>query len=173
MDLKIEWLHTKPSPYWKKAIEARLNELQKGRQKIIHARVVLKKDQHHQSGADEVTIVLSVPQKVLTVSKTGETLGVAITMALDAIEQEWERYRERRQRTGQKRAVEGHPQGVIARLFKDRDYGFIEANGQGEVYFHKNSVRGSSFQSLRIGTQVEFDLEAGNEGPQASRVIIR
>ena len=172
MDIKIEWQNTKVSPYWKSVIEERLNSFRQGRQKITHARMTIRKNQHHQSGSEEATLVLSVSGKVLTATKRGETLGDAINQVLDTAEQEWKRYCEKRQQVGQKVPARSQPKGVIARLFKDREYGFIQSDG-GDVYFHKNSVRGMSFQSLKEGTRVEFELEAGNDGWQASRVTIR
>lgn len=173
MDIKIEWQNTQPSAYWKSAIEERLNRFKQGRQKITHARMTLRKSQHHLSGSEEATLVLTVSGKVLTATKMGESLGDAVNLVLDAVEQEWQRYREKRQQIGQRPTAQGHPQGVVAKLFKDRDYGFIQSDGTGEIYFHKNSVRGMSFESLKVGTQVRFDLEAGNEGWQASRVVVR
>lgn len=173
MDIKIEWQHMKPSPYWNSIIEERLKNLQKGRNKIIYIRMTLRKNQHHAAGAEEATLVMSVPGKVITATKMGETMPDAINAALEAIEQEWRRHREKRQHNGQKAPAGTLPEGVIAKIFKDRDYGFIQADGTGDIYFHKNSVRGMSFKSLKEGTRVEFDLEAGNEGWQASRVVIK
>lgn len=172
MDIKIEWQNTKVSHYWKSVIEERLNSFKQGRQKITHARVTLRKNQHHLNGSEEATLVLSVSGKVLTATKTGDTLGDVIHLVLDTAEREWQRFRERKQQIGQKIPARSQPKGVIARLFKDREYGFIQSDG-GDVYFHKNSVRGMSFQSLKEGTRVEFELEAGNDGWQASRVIIK
>jgi CspA family cold shock protein len=172
MDIKIEWQNTKASPYWKSFIEERLNRFKQGRHKINHARITLRKNQHHLNGSEEATLVLSVAGKVLTATKTGDTLGEAVNLVLDTVEQEWQRYRERKQQILQKVPARNQPKGIIARLFKDREYGFIQSDG-GDIYFHKNSVRGMSFQNLQEGARVEFELEAGNDGWQASRVIIR
>jgi cold shock CspA family protein/ribosome-associated translation inhibitor RaiA len=172
MDIKIEWQNTKTSPYWKSFIEERLNAFKQGRQKITHARMTIRKNLHHLNGSEEATLVLSVSGKVITATKTGDTLGNAINLVLDTAEQEWQRYRDRKQRIGPKISARNQPTGVIARLFKDREYGFIQSEG-GDIYFHKNSVRGMSFKSLQEGTRVEFQLEAGNDGWQASWVMIR
>ena len=57
------------------------------------------------------------------------------------------------------------------RLFVDRGYGFIETDARREVYFHAHAVHGIAFEKLAMGMVVDLDSEAGNEGPQASRVI--
>lgn len=173
MDIKIEWQNSKPSPYWNDIIEEHINRLKTGRQKITHARVTLRKSQHHLNGADEATVVLSVPGKTLTANKTAETIGDVINEVFSAVEQELHRYKEKREQVGQKSPARSHLQGVIVRLFKDRNYGFIQAEGQEDIYFHRNSVSGMPFNDLETGTRVEFDAEEGDEGPQASRVSIK
>jgi cold shock CspA family protein/ribosome-associated translation inhibitor RaiA len=174
MNIKIEWQQTKPSPYWNQLIEERINHFKQGRQKITHARVTLRKNQHHLNGHEEATVVLSVPGKTLTATKAGENIGDTINMVFDAIEQEWQRYRGKKQKIGQKGPARSCLQGVIVRLFKDRDYGFIQSEGRLEdIYFHRNSVQGTSFDSLEAGTRVEYELEEGNEGWQASRLVIK
>jgi cold shock CspA family protein len=51
---------------------------------------------------------------------------------------------------------------MIAKIFHDRGYGFIAANGDGhEVYFHRNSVIGERFEKLATGTKVRFAEEDG------------
>ncbi len=58
-------------------------------------------------------------------------------------------------------------EGVVTKLLED--YGFLEADGHG-VYFHRNSVIGGNFDSLRVGSRVHFCEEEGDKGPQASTV---
>jgi len=65
------------------------------------------------------------------------------------------------------------PKGRIVRLFRDRGYGFIETDARRDVYFHAHAVHGLAFAQLAVGMVVELDIEAGNAGPQASRVIPR
>lgn len=173
MDMKIEWQNTKPSPYWNAVIQGHFDRLKQGRQKITHARVTLRKSQHHLNGAEEATVVLSVPGRTLTANKTAETIGDVINEVFDAVGQELQRYKEKKEEIGYKPPARTHPHGVIVRLFKDRHYGFIQADDQEDIYFHRNSVSGFSFESLEVGTRVEFESEEGDEGLQASRVIIK
>jgi cold shock CspA family protein len=60
--------------------------------------------------------------------------------------------------------------GRIVRLFPERGYGFIETEAQREVYFHAHAVHGIDCADLRPGMVVDLDIEAGEQGPQASRL---
>jgi CspA family cold shock protein len=67
------------------------------------------------------------------------------------------------------------PQGTIKKLVSDRGFGFI-AGERGEVFFHHSSVEGSSFDDLKAGQSVEYELDQShdprrrNKGPRASLV---
>jgi len=58
------------------------------------------------------------------------------------------------------------------KLFSEEGYGFLETPDGREIYFHRNSVIGSDFDRLEIGTEVRFAEETGEQGPQASTVTI-
>lgn len=66
-------------------------------------------------------------------------------------------------------------QGTIKKLVYDRGFGFISGDGP-EVFFHKSAVEGISFEELREGQAVEYELDQGqqqgrrNRGPRASAV---
>lgn len=72
----------------------------------------------------------------------------------------------------QRREVKTHaePRALITKLFPD--YGFITDGGGVDIYFHRNSVLGSDFEKLKIGSEVRFDLSHGDMGPQASSVHV-
>jgi cold shock CspA family protein len=63
------------------------------------------------------------------------------------------------------------PSGTIARIFRDRGYGFIVTDGGEEVYFHRNALHELDFTSLQAGLPVELEIVRGKRGPQASRVF--
>jgi ribosomal subunit interface protein len=62
--------------------------------------------------------------------------------------------------------------GRVAKLYAYEGYGFIETPEGEEIYFHKNSVLHHGFDRLAIGTRVRFVEETGDEGPQASTVVV-
>ena len=63
------------------------------------------------------------------------------------------------------------PSGTIARVFKDRGYGFIVTDAGEEVYFHRNALHELDFASLQRGPARGTRDRARQRGPQASRVF--
>ena len=60
--------------------------------------------------------------------------------------------------------------GTIARLIKDRGYGFIATEDGKDVFFHQTALQGLSFDSLKKGQPVEFETEEGPKGPRAVNI---
>src|SRR5918999_264492 len=168
MQISIEGHQTDIQPELRERITQRLEELNVPHEDVLHARVALEKATRHQQGADEVRIILSLPGKMLTAKKTAPTLYDAVNAALETIERELKEFRDQRRRV----LKEPGPRirGRIVRVFRDRGYGFAETETYQEVYFHANSVHGIGFEELEVGMTVDLEIEAGQKGPQASRV---
>ncbi len=64
------------------------------------------------------------------------------------------------------------PLAKVARLFRSKEYGFLQTPEGREIYFHKNSVLSRAYNRLKLGTVVTFAEEPGDKGPQASSVRI-
>jgi len=62
--------------------------------------------------------------------------------------------------------------GRVARLFPEDGYGFLATPDGREVYFNEKSVLEGAFRRLRVGSEVRFAEELGEEGPQASTVAV-
>jgi cold shock CspA family protein len=77
----------------------------------------------------------------------------------------------RRQRGEIKRPAPVH-MGRVSKIFEDKGYGVLTSDDGREIYFHANSVLNQAFPRLKLGTQVRFAEEPGEEGPQASTVRI-
>ncbi len=60
--------------------------------------------------------------------------------------------------------------GTIKRLVRDRGFGFIRSAEGQEVFFHRTTLQNLSFDSLREGENVEFEVEQGEKGPRAVNV---
>jgi ribosomal subunit interface protein len=168
MQISIEGHQTDIQPELRERITQRLEELNVPHEDIMHARVALEKATHHQQGADEVRVILSLPGKMLTAKKTAPTLYDAVNAAFETIERELKEFRD--QRRGVLKEPGPRIRGRIIRVFRERGYGFIETETYQEVYFHANSVQGIGFEELEVGMTVDLDIEAGQKGPQASRV---
>ena len=60
--------------------------------------------------------------------------------------------------------------GTIRRLM-DRGFGFIKAEDETDLFFHRNDLEGVEFSSLSEGQEVEFEKGQGRDGrPQATKV---
>jgi CspA family cold shock protein len=62
------------------------------------------------------------------------------------------------------------PQGKIKRLVKDRGFGFVESDGENDLFFHHSEVQGVSIEDLREGQVVEYQVGRGQKGPCATGV---
>jgi len=164
------------------AVEARVREraakLDRFYDRIMGCRVVIESPhrRHHQGKLFHVRIDLTVPGGEFAVTRepaehhAHEDVFVAVRDAFDALQRQLEDFA-RRQR-GDLKAHAGLPAGRVSRLFPDEGYGFIEAAGGIEIYFHKNSVLDDAFDRMKVGSAVEFVEEQGEKGPQASTVRV-
>jgi CspA family cold shock protein len=63
------------------------------------------------------------------------------------------------------------PQGIVKKLVSEKGFGFISGD-RGELFFHRSSVIEGSFDSLREGQKVEYQIDAVDrgKGPRAKDV---
>ncbi len=62
-------------------------------------------------------------------------------------------------------------EGTIARLRTEGGYGFIKREGQEkDLFFHANELVGISYDELREGDKVTFEIGEGPKGPNAIKV---
>ena len=52
----------------------------------------------------------------------------------------------------------------------EKGFGFIERDGGDDVFVHFSAIQGDGFKSLDEGQEVEFEVVAGDRGPQAANV---
>ena len=58
------------------------------------------------------------------------------------------------------------PKGTIKRLVADRGFGFITTEQREDLFFHRSELQGVSFDSLREGQEVEFEVVRPSPGSQ-------
>lgn len=173
LPLQVTLRDISPSEAIEAYIRERAAKLEQFYDRIISCRVVVEAPvRHHRKGGPyKVRIDLTVPGDELVVDRqVDEDLYVAIRDAFHAARRKLEDYA-RRQR-GAVKVHEASPHARVAKLFPEEGYGFLETPDGREVYFHRNSVIGSGFDRLEIGTEVRFAEESGEQGPQATAVII-
>jgi len=170
MELEIESRNVAMTPRWKTEIEARMDDLQRGHEDLIHGRVTLTKNKHHKKldNVAEALVLVTLPgRQTLTSRKEDKTFEEAIRSAFDAVGIELRKYREKRAKTEVRLPPIPPHRGVVCKLFPKERYGFILQEGGGEVYFHANALQSLAFEGLDDGTEVVFGLEDGKKGPQA------
>ncbi|MBH0197551.1 MAG: HPF/RaiA family ribosome-associated protein [Nitrospira sp.] len=175
MNLEVESRNIAMTPRWKTEIEARMDDLQRGHEDLIHSRVTLIKNKHHKKLANvaEALVVVTLPGRhTLTSRKEDKTFEEAIRAAFDAVGIELRKYRDKRAKTEVRLPPMPPHRGVVCKLFPKERYGFILKEGGGEVYFHANALQGLAFERLDDGTDVVFGIEEGKKGPQATVVSL-
>jgi CspA family cold shock protein len=62
--------------------------------------------------------------------------------------------------------------GTVKWFNESKGFGFIAPSGGGEdVFVHFSAIQGNGFRTLAEGQSVDFDVEQGPKGLQASKVI--
>ena len=62
--------------------------------------------------------------------------------------------------------------GVI-KTVTEKGFGFISREGQAkDLFFHSNDVVGTTFDELKIGDAVTFEVVDGAKGPSAKNVTL-
>ena len=173
MELEVESRHVGMTPRWKQEIEERMAALERGHDDLVHGRVTLTKNPHHKKAANvaEALVVVALSGRhTITARKENKTFEEAIRKAFDAVGIELRKFREKRAKKEARTAPVPPLRGVVCKLFPREEYGFILQEGGGEVYFHRNALQGLSFEDLEDGTEVAFNVEEGQKGPQATAV---
>ncbi len=61
--------------------------------------------------------------------------------------------------------------GTVKWFNESKGFGFISpADGSKDVFVHFSAIQGSGFKTLAEGQSVNFDVEDGPKGPQATNV---
>ena len=61
--------------------------------------------------------------------------------------------------------------GTVKWFNSQKGYGFIEVEGEDDVFVHFSAIQEEGFKTLEEGQQVEFKVVDGNRGPQAAEVV--
>lgn len=176
--LEIEFRNMERSP----ALEARVRKLatllEKFDAQIIRCHVTVEAPhRHHRQGnLFDVNLRITVPGQEIAVQHAHEDDHahedpyVALRDTFRAARRRLQDYA--RERRGDVKTHVAQPHGRISELDQERGCGRIETGDGRLIYFHRNSVLGSHFEKLEIGTSVRFVEESGDRGPQASTVHV-
>lgn len=174
--LQVTFRHMATSPALEARIRARAAELEQFSSRITACRVTVEKltQRHRQGDLFEVRIDLAMPGREIEIGRerglnhAHEDAHVAVRDAFDALRRRLQDHVRESRGEGKLHPVPDH--GRVVRLMPD--YGFIATAAGDEIYFHRNSIAGGSFDNLEVGAEVRFTMqekESAN-GPQASTV---
>ncbi len=62
--------------------------------------------------------------------------------------------------------------GTVKWFNGSKGYGFISREGGPDVFVHFSALQGDGYRNLEEGQKVEFTVEQGAKGPQASNVVV-
>lgn len=177
--LQLSWHNVDPSDTVADLVREEVSRLERFWDRITGCAVTLEAPSRHhrQSGSKyRVRIALSVPGGKLVVGRDPtrtwkhSDLYVAVKAAFREAERQLEDHHGRMD--AEVKAHAGPALATVERILRRDGYGFLRTPDGRDIYFHENSVLNGGFKRLRAGSVVRFVEEAGDEGPQASTVVL-
>ena len=174
--------HDVPRSDWSVSlIEQRAERLNRYNDRITSCHVIVAQPHQHQHKGRPYRVSLEVrlprrqPLAVVVeqndVPRGNADLRPVINDAFDAMERRLRSFGDGGRRESLAPAQD-EARGLVVRLFPDEGYGFLRTPDDREVYFHRHAVLHGDFARLAVGTEVRFEPEMGDAGPQASTVQI-
>lgn len=159
-------------------IEEHVEKLDSFHKNIIGCQVVVESPHHnhHKGNLYQVRINLSVPGHKFVASSESkhdhshEDVYVAVRDAFESINRQLESITHIQR--GNVKVHIALPEGSVSVLYPERDCGRIVTLDGHDIYFHRNALNNSDFDTLKIGTLVAYEAEMGDDGLQATYVKI-
>ena len=60
-------------------------------------------------------------------------------------------------------------QGTVKWFNAEKGFGFIEVEGENDVFVHFSAINQDGYKSLEEGQSVEFEVVEGDRGPQSRK----
>ncbi|MBU0547339.1 MAG: cold shock domain-containing protein [Candidatus Omnitrophica bacterium] len=61
--------------------------------------------------------------------------------------------------------------GKVKWFSNQKSYGFITPENSVDVFVHHTAIQGDGYKTLEEGQEVEFEIEKGPKGEQATKVV--
>lgn len=180
LPLEINLRNVRKTKSIESIIQEKVTKLEQVCNYITSCRIAVEKIQKQQKKGNpfRVRIDLNLPpnHEIVVHRESTENdppyiLGALIRDAFDIARRQLQKQIEK-----QRHEIKVHPtneiNGIIQKLFREQDYGFIQGLDGTEIYFHRHSVLHGDFNRLEIGTGVRYLKKDGEDGPQASSVQI-
>lgn len=178
----VTFRNTEAQPDIEKLVQREATKLERYGRRLVSCRVAIEEPQRHQRAGNryrvrlEIGAGLSRPIVVTREPGGAEMHRDLRTIVLDGFRAARRQLQSSRDRVRGPARTPAEPRGLVERLVPSPaagdGYGFLRSLDGRTIYFHRNSVLNDDFDRLTIGTEVRFEEEEGDEGPQASTVAI-
>lgn len=179
--LEISFHNLPPSRAVEASIRRRVGKLERIYDRLVGCRVSIEAlhQQHRTGNVVSVHIEMKVPGGTLAVTREPHRVGermskpnvqTSLRQAFHAAEERLKSFKE--QQRGDTKTHTPMFAGQVAEIFPEQDYGFIRTNAGTQLYFHRQSLMGGTFETLKPGDAVHFEESAGETGPAAAKVWV-
>jgi cold shock CspA family protein len=180
--IDVTFRNTAPLPDITTLVRQEVEKLERFGRRLTSCRVAVEQPQRHQRYGNRFRVRLYIgaglPKPIVVTREPGHSdmhddLRTVLLGAFRAARRQLQSGAQRVRGDGK---PPHEPRALVARLLPGatpaEGYGFIRTLDGRELYFHRNSVLHDDFDRLTVGTEVRFEEEEGDEGPQASTVQV-
>lgn len=176
MELKVEAKNLELRNSWQEKIEdERAKLIRHYANFVLHLRVSIEATSGYKEGGYEVALVAGVPGDTVVVKRWGENVRSLLVEAFDVLGAQLKNIVQKKQnhKAGKslgEAVITGQANGTVRKLFAKEAYGFIVSENQDDVFFQAHVLKDIGFEELIEGDAVEFAVEQGEKGLQATWV---
>lgn len=177
----VTFRNTHVRPDIENLVRHEATKLERYGRKLVSCRVAIEEPQRHQRAGSRYRVRLEVGAglaRPIVVTRDPEDVEMhrdLRTIVLHVFRAARRQMQASLERVRGSERAPAEPRGLVERLVPHSagtdGYGFLRSLDGRTIYFHQNSVL-NGFDRLAIGTEVRFEEEDGEEGPQASTVVI-
>ena len=122
-----------------------------------------------------MALVATVPGDTVVVKRWGKNVRSLLVEGFDVLGSQLKHIVQKKQnhkagKTLHEAVVSGQTNGVIRKIFLEESYGFIVADNKDDVFFQAHVLKDVDLSDLAEGELVQFAVEEGEKGPQATWV---
>ncbi len=176
MEVKVEAKNLELRNSWQEKIEEeRAKLIRHYANFVLHLRVSIEATTGYKEGGYEVALVAGVPGDTVVVKRWGENVRSLLVEAFDVLGAQLKDIVRKKQnhKAGKslgEAVATGQGSGVVRKLFASDAYGFITSETHDDVFFQAHVLKDTTFDTLAEGDAVEFAVEQGEKGLQATWV---
>ena len=176
--LELQFKDVDQTPDLEQRIRSKVDRMERHCDYLISCRIVVERPHRHEQSGNPYRVRIEArvpPGHDIVVTKSpgdndlSDSLVTVINNAFTAAERQIQGLVER-----QRREVKTHdvPRALVVRIDREQGFGFIRTPDGREIYFHRNAFLDGEFDRVEVGTEVRFEEEMGDDGPQATTLHV-